>query len=99
VPLKAMWLGNLSLIIARATRSQCEGLTNLDRLPPPPIHRGVPDFSYAPCKSCKTPASQHEDCAMSMDRNSILLLICFLDYPKSSQKDERLSKTITKARK
>ena len=36
---------------------------------------------------------------MSMDHNPTLLLICFLDYPKSSQKDERLSKTITKARK
>jgi len=31
---------------------------------------------------------------MSMDRDSILL-----DHPKSSLKDERLSKTITKARK
>jgi len=36
---------------------------------------------------------------MSMDRNPILLLICFLDHPKSSLNDERLSKTITKARK
>jgi len=36
---------------------------------------------------------------MSMDCNSILLLICCLDHPKSSLKGERLSKTITKARK